>query len=139
MTRNSSEEPLPPSERKKAEGPVLRPVSSEDFEAASETETPSGILRGRGLWILALLLAAVLVAYGAEFAHSRGLEAKIVNLEVKLASAEAELVAYEQRMREVRGAVFDLSARLDQLHGLVNRPVDGDASGAAAPESPGAP
>jgi len=109
---------------------ILRAVDLSEGVPSSEAPDRRGWL---GIALLALVLVVVVVAYAVERDRAAALAAEVGKLESQLATAQAEVKAYELRMASVSDAVEELSNRLDELQSLVLQPVD--ASPTAVQES----
>ena len=80
----------------------------------------------RWVWALVAVLLVALALLAGEARRAARLEAQVVELEARVAAAEAQSLAWEQRMGEVRGALEGLESQLATVRRL--------ASGEPSPE-----
>jgi hypothetical protein len=109
-----------------------RPVLSDDRQ-----ETGRRPWEGRvGIGVLVFLLAAASFLAALEYRRAESLAELNGSLRGELSVVRGQLSAYRAHLADVRLGVTDLSARFDQLRGLVHRePVPSQAQG--DPGSPG--
>jgi len=108
-----------PETQEGASHPHLQPVREEPL--AGEP-VPSGPVRQRGghlTGLLALLLAASVFAFLAQFSANRQLQAENQELQEALSASQAQLQASQGQMDEARDAVGGLRAVLDRIEVLL--------------------
>ena len=83
------------------------------------------------LWVVALILSFLLIAWQARVASE--LEAEVAGLEAQLELTRALLDAHRTRLSEIRGGVYELSERLQDLRALVDIPMIEGVPGSVVP------
>lgn len=121
-----------------AAGPS-RAAESSDSKADGKAGAGVGTAPARGdagnqgrtlpLWLFVALFVLFLIGYGYQTHQAARLEDEVARLEGSLAKAEGRLESHRTHLLEIRGGVYDLSARLEELRLLVDR----DPTAAVAP------
>lgn len=114
-------------------------VEEEEFESgATGTTTDESTSRGLPIWMFLVGLVLAVAVIGWQVQRAGRLEAEIASLKSDLERSHALVEAHRSHLGEIRGGVYDLSERLDDLRALVEAGPEVDLTG-SAPQTPTTP